>query len=75
MFTIQFLRDALERALSTAAQSAILAIGADKIDAINADWRTVVGFTLGGALLSVLKAVAAGRLVGSNDSASLDPTV
>jgi hypothetical protein len=72
MFTRAFLRDLLERALSTAAQSALLVLGADQIDAIAADWGTVAGFALGGAVLSVLKGVAAARAVGDN-SASLDP--
>jgi len=74
MFTVKFVRDAAERALSTAAQSAILVLGADQLDAINADWRTVGGFALGGAVLSLLKAIAAAK-VGSADSASLDPAV
>lgn len=74
MLTIKFWRDAAERAMSTAAQSAILVFGADQFDAINADWRTVAGFALGGAVLSLLKAVAAAK-VGDADSASLDPSV
>ena len=74
MFTSKFWRDAAERALSTAAQSALLVFGADQMDAISADWATVAGFALGGAVLSLLKAVAAAK-VGNEDSASLDPAV
>ena len=75
MFTRTFLRDLLERSLSTAAQSALLVLGADQIDAIAADWRTVAGFAAGGFVLSVLKGVAAAKAVGSPQSASLDPEV
>jgi len=72
MWTKKFWRDAAERALSTAAQSAILVLGADQLDVLQADWRTVGGFALGGAVLSLLKAIAAAK-VGAADSASLDP--
>ena len=73
MFSRVFLRDLLERALSTAAQSALLVLGADQIDAIAADWSTVAGFAAGGFALAVLKGVAAAKTVGSPQSASLDP--
>jgi len=43
---------------------------ADQFDAINADWATVGGFALGGAVLSLLKALAATN-IGRSDSASL----
>lgn len=73
MFTRRFWRDAAERALSTAAQSALLALGADHLDALQADWATVAGFAAGGAVLSLLKAMVAAQTVGSPSSASLDP--
>jgi len=75
MFTVKFWRDATERALSTGAQAALLAIGADRLNVLHADWQNVAGFAAGGAVLALLKAVAASRLVGSVDSASLDPSV
>ena len=73
MLSRVFLRDLLERALSTAAQSALLVLGADQINAITADWQTVAGFAAGGFVLAVLKGVAAAKTVGSPSSASLDP--
>lgn len=73
MFTRIFLRDLLERSLSTAAQAALLVIGADQFDVLQADWQTVAGFAAGGFVLSALKGIAAGRLVGDQKSASLDP--
>lgn len=73
MFTRTFLRDLLERSLSTAAQSALLVIGADQLNVLHADWQNLAGFAAGGFVLSALKGIAAGRLVGDQESASLDP--
>jgi hypothetical protein len=72
MFTKLFWRDAAERSISTAAQSAILAIGQDAagFDVFGADWRNVVGFAVGGAVLSLLKALAAARVPGAISPAS-----
>jgi len=75
MWSKKFWSDAVERALSTAAQSALLVLGAGAMpgDIINADWKNVGGFALGGAILAMLKAVAASN-VGAKDSASLVPS-
>jgi hypothetical protein len=75
MFTTKFWRDAAERAASTAAQSALLVVGADQLNVLVLDWQNLAGFAAGGAFLSLLKALAAARAVGSQDSASLDPSV
>ena len=63
IWTGAFWKATAERAVSTAAQAAILAFGAEQFDAIaipGSEWLTVAGFAAGGALLSVLKALAAG---------------
>lgn len=73
MFSVKWLRDTAERALSTAAQFALTAFGADKLNVLDADWRLIGGAALSGAVLTVLKAVIASN-VGSQDSASLDPS-
>jgi hypothetical protein len=72
MFTRLFWRDAAERSISTAAQSALLALGQDVagFDLFSADWRNVVGFAVGGGVLSLLKALAAGRVPGTVSPAS-----
>lgn len=70
MLSRKFLIDLLERSVSTAAQAALLAIGADQLNAVEADWLTVLGFAAGGAILSVLKGLAAAS-VGDRSSAAL----
>lgn len=57
MFTRAFWSAALERAIKTAAQSAVLVIGADQFDALAVSWPEVGGFALGGFVLSVLTSV------------------
>lgn len=47
-----------ERSVSTAAQAAILALGAGQLNALDADWKTVGGFALGGGILAALKGLA-----------------
>jgi len=66
-----FWKDAVERAVKTAAQAGILAIGASEgFNLFDLDWRSFAGFALGGAFLSLLMSVASAG-VGDNDSASL----
>lgn len=77
MWTKTFWKATAERAVSTAAQAAILVLGADQIDALDADWRLVGGFALGGAVLATLKALAAQRVTGDGpgltDAETLNP--
>ena len=53
-----------ERAVKTAAQSALLTIGADQLIATEADWKLVAGMAAGGALLSVLTSFASVKVTG-----------
>lgn len=64
MWTKAFWRATTERALKTAAQSAILVVGADQVDVIGLDFATLGGFAAGGALLSVLTSVASVSISG-----------
>lgn len=58
MFTRYFWTSAIERALKTAAQSALLVVGADQLDALAADWQMIASFAGGGAILSILSSMA-----------------
>ena len=65
MFTLAFWRATAERAISTAAQSALLIIGADQFNVVSVDWLTIAGFSAGGAALTVIKAMAFGGKDGN----------
>lgn len=69
MFTKLFVKDMLERSLSTAAQAALIAIGGQAINKVDGGLMVVFYAALTGAVLTVLKSVAAAN-VGSNKSAS-----
>lgn len=65
MFTLAFWKATTERAISTAAQSALLVFGADQINVISVDWPVIAGFAAGGAVLTVLKSLAVGSKDGN----------
>ena len=65
MFTLTFWKASAERAVSTAAQSALLVLGADQLNIAEVDWLTVADFAGGGAALTVLKALAFGGKDGN----------
>lgn len=75
MFTRFFWKELFERAVKTAAQTLILAVGAAQgFDLFTADWKTLGGAAAGGFVLSVISSVASApfgdpgspSLVGSN---------
>ena len=73
IFTRVFWRDCAERAVSTGAQFAIAAIGQDVagVNLFDADLVTVAGAAVSGAVLTVLKCVAAAKVPGTISPASL----
>jgi len=70
MFSKVFLKDALERAVKSAAQFAVAAFGADTVNVLDVSAVGVLGAAAAGLVLSFLTSVASGR-VGDTDSASL----
>lgn len=59
MFTAQFWRETIERALKTAAQSLILALGiGEGFNIFAVDWGVAGGFAGGGLVLSLLTSLA-----------------
>lgn len=58
IFSTKFWQVVIDRAVRTAAEVALITIGADKaFDAFHADWGLIVGMSLGGAILTVLLAI------------------
>lgn len=64
IFTRAFWTAAVERAVKTAAQSAILVLGADQVNVITVEWAEVAGFAGGGFALSVLTSLASNAAGG-----------
>ena len=57
----KFWNVALDRAVRSAAQAALLVLGADQVptlDAFAVDWQTVASFGVGGFVLSLLTSLA-----------------
>ena len=73
IFTRVFWRDTAERAISTGAQFAIAAIGQDVagVNLFDADLATVAGAATTGAVLTVLKCLAAAKVPGTISPASV----
>lgn len=58
MFNVSYWRDVLERAIKTAAQTAVIAVGAAAgFDLFTADWKSIGGAAAGGFALSVLTSI------------------
>ncbi len=81
MYDIRFWKAAGERSAKTAAQAAILAIlgsgmmSEEAVNAFSVNWLAVIGFALGGAILSVLTSLISAPL-GKNAGPSLaDETI
>lgn len=74
MWTIQFWKDLLERALKSGAQAAALAYGGNLVDVWSLDWKAVAGVILAGAFLSVLTSLGS-NVVVNNGTASLSKAV
>lgn len=68
MFTKTFWRATLERALSTGAQAALLAWGGGFVPDVRLPWWTIPAAFAGGAVLSVLKGLAAHTITGTGPS-------
>ncbi|GAB3598599.1 hypothetical protein GCM10027586_00630 [Kineococcus gypseus] len=67
--TARFWEAAAERAVKTSAQAALLVLGADQVNALDASWSDVGGFALGGLVLSLLTSLASLGLGGAGPSA------
>lgn len=76
IWTAQFWKATAERAIATAAQSALAALGTDLIGVLDIDAVAVLSLAGGGAALSILKSIAATAVTGSPSAGggeTLDP--
>lgn len=73
MFSIGFWKDATERALKTFAQFFVVLGGAGALNVFTLDWKTNLGLSLGGALLSYATSIVSAG-IGEKHSASLVKT-
>lgn len=73
MFTVAFWKDATERALKTFAQFFVVLAGAGALNVFTLDWKTNIGLSLGGALLSYATSIVSAE-IGVKNSASLVST-
>ena len=62
----------LERAVKTAAQAALLVLGADQLNAMEASWVDAGGFAAGGFVLSILTSLATSGFGGNGPSATTE---
>lgn len=62
MFTLAFWKAAAERAAKTAGQVGLLVAGADLVNALDFDWLRLLGFMLGGAVLSLITSLASAKV-------------
>ena len=65
IWTAQFWKATAERAIATAAQAALAALGTDLVGVLDMDAVGVLSLAGGGAVLSILKSIAATAATGS----------
>lgn len=70
----QFIKDALERAAKTFAQTLLAFFGADAFDVLQANWPNALSVAAGAVVLSVLTSVASYK-AGISGTASLTDAV
>lgn len=66
----KFMRETIERAIKTAAQTALALLGAGAVNVLDVDWQNIAAVSAGAALVSVLTSVAS-LPVGPPDSPSV----
>lgn len=72
MFTKQFWIEASERALKTLAQTFVaVTAGVSVFNAFDADWASILGASVGAALLSYATSIISAKLGPKKDSPSL----
>ena len=75
LFTRAFWLDTAERAIKTAAQSALLVFGQDAVgfDVFAAGLWNAIGFAAGGAVLSILTSIVSANTYGMSPASAVPP--
>lgn len=68
--TTAFWKAAAERAIRTFAQAFLALVGATAFDVLTADWASLIGVSLGAAVLSLLTSIVASE-IGDKGTPSL----
>lgn len=71
MFTVQFWKEATERALKTFAQFIVVLGAAGTLNVFAIDWKTNLGLALGGMLLSYATSIVSANIGPKKDDPSL----
>ncbi len=74
MFSWRFWREAIERALKSAAQAplTVWAVGDGYLNAFEMDWQLGLGVALGGAAFSLLTSIATVKLGAADSPSAID---
>ncbi len=67
MWTVNFWKQALERAAKSAVQAAVGTFVLDGFNVLTADWKVAAGAALGGAVLSLATSVITSGIGQPND--------
>ena len=73
MFTTLFLRQSVERAVKTFAQTIVALAGAKQMDWMTLDWKQLLATSAIAAVLSILTSIASDKF-GPTSSPSIAPT-
>lgn len=74
MWTVQFWKDAVERAIKTFAQTLAAVLGAGAVDILSVQWTSALAVSAGAALVSVLTSLGSEKF-GLEGTASLTKAV
>jgi hypothetical protein len=72
MFTTEFWARSAERAIKTAAQTAVSLLGANAVDVLSVDWAQIASVSAGAAVVSVLTSIAGTRIGDPADPSLVD---
>lgn len=71
----QFIKDAIERAIKTFAQTLLAYFGADALDVLRADWGNALSIAGGAVVLSLLTSLLSLKIGHSGTASATDAVV